>query len=250
MGSLTHLTIGKERIPSKPPRSVPPCSEPTVYGANIIKDPNFELHLANTGGGPNGDELPGYEWGTTPTSWSELQWSDSWATPPTKSSGGTLADLSTCWISAGLNDLVTPNRVFISTSNPDSGTYHLRTVGTPLWIFFTQQRMCTGPNLGDEFGYYYTGRCKTADFIRFSARMSAASARNVTMYVDFFDETGNKDRTLSALKSVTTSYATYEFLMFVPPPNYGPPVHHFTAYLGFTGATVLDVDSVGLGLTE
>lgn len=34
------------------------CTEPLIYGSNILLDPSFEQHIAVTGGGPNGDEVP------------------------------------------------------------------------------------------------------------------------------------------------------------------------------------------------
>ena len=41
--TYTHLTVGQSKIPAKPPRAQPPCTEPIVYGANILNDPGVEL---------------------------------------------------------------------------------------------------------------------------------------------------------------------------------------------------------------
>ena len=60
--TYTHLRVGTSKLPSKPPRSNPPCTEPYVKGANILRDPGFELHVSNTGGGPLGTEVAAEYW--------------------------------------------------------------------------------------------------------------------------------------------------------------------------------------------
>jgi len=61
--TYSHLTVGTSKIPARPPRGQPPCTEPVVYGSNVLKDPGFELQLSNFSGGPEGSEIPGVSLG-------------------------------------------------------------------------------------------------------------------------------------------------------------------------------------------
>lgn len=246
------LRVGTPRLPADPPHGNPPCLEPMVYGANILNDPGVELHLANTGGGPNGDEIPAYEWrafGTTP--FAELQWSDGWANG-TKSTGS-LADIKTCFWAGSSNDLVTPKRCLVSTANPHSGTYHGRAVGNQGTVFMLQQKGCAGPNLGDEYGHIYTGRCETGNFLEMEIwAMVASGTPGITLYFDLFQESGNKDRTINSFGlTLSTSYQKFTFSTFVPAANFPSegPVHHFTAYFFSNTSANFDFDDGLIGVS-
>lgn len=109
---MSHLTIGTSKIPAKPPRGQPPCTEPYVKGANVLSDSGIELQLANYGGGPGGNELP--SWG-----FAGWVWSDGTTAPrPRGVYKGT-------GVPAQRRDFT------ISSDNPQTGTYHLRTRYTP-----------------------------------------------------------------------------------------------------------------------
>jgi hypothetical protein len=85
-----------------------------VYGANILKDPGFELQLANFSGGPLGDEIPQ----TADFSGVDLpyEWDDE-----------TDAGVNTFWVQRNVASSLATDRYWsVQTVNPRSGTYHAR----------------------------------------------------------------------------------------------------------------------------
>lgn len=168
----SRLTIGTPKIPAKPPRGKPPCREPIVYGANILKDPGVELQLANFGGGPLGNEIPQFV-GVPVTG---LRWSDHTAGP---SKSYFIQD------QLAINETV---RWHVSTANPRSGTYHLRLSDTTNdahpWVQLGQANGCPA---GLPF---YTAVVQPGDFVKWSMWAMASSTAILpifSFYVLFMD---------------------------------------------------------------
>ena len=246
MGSLTHLTIGKERIPSKPPRSNPPCTEPYVTGTNILKDPGFELHIANTGGGPLGDEIPAIALGA------QTVWTDNTTNPNTNY--GWAAD----------SNISGSTRWQVVTTDPDAGTYHARTTniggasnnGGELYVFGLYScSLIMGSSLWNGF----SARVEPGDYVRFKVRAKCSATTGaplilLTLY--WFEGVAGPDSSTvdSGSVALTTSYADYVFAAFVPTaPNPGDNATQFlrATIVGWGGqaGTVYDVDSCELEMS-
>ena len=211
--TYTHLTVGQSRIPSKPPRAQPPCTEPVKYGANILSDPGVELQLANFGGGPDGDEVPqlvnaGGSWYTQPYVWSDH------TVGPARS--------YVAQVPQGLG----PSEYWrVSTANPRSGTRHLRwnfTAGGSGGesVYFLQLPLCGAiPNDGTTPDAM-SARVEPGDYVRFGFYGMASSLGDVpTMQFggSFYDAAY---ATLSSFGDgayeLTTGYVWYEMSSFAP----------------------------------
>ena len=123
--SKSRLTVGTSRIPAKPPRAAPPCTNPIVYGANTLSDPGVELQLANFSGGPLGDEIPMLNASNA----RPRIWSDGTAGPVT-------SPFTSAYIAPGAT--YDDYRWKVVSTSPRTGTYHIRqSIDDLLWGYGT-----------------------------------------------------------------------------------------------------------------
>lgn len=129
--TTTYLRVGRGRWPSKPPKGNPsPCVDEAVYGANILRDPGFELHAGNgfDNYGVDGEDFAaGLRTDTSPLG--QLYWDAERPTTP-------LAVIDSYYDDAGWSiwetydpatyPLFAAQTPVLSTANPRSGTYHIR----------------------------------------------------------------------------------------------------------------------------
>ena len=99
-----------------------PCIDPApIYGSISLRDPGFENHIAETGGGAEGDEIPGDAAMTN-----LLEWTDGEGILPNDAHGWE------CQHNTLLPDFYSVGQQFVQrwwvdTVNPKTGTYHART---------------------------------------------------------------------------------------------------------------------------
>ena len=229
--TYTHLTIGTSKIPAKPPRSNPPCTEPIVYGANILRDPGFELHLANTGGGPQGDELPSWYYsddGTTPLKGNDgvLHWSN--GAVADSSLSGWFQSLSTAGFAGQTYEYKA--HWFVSDADPHSGTYHLKSGPGILGmspdlriksVLMLGVRACYGTG-GDNYGRFYSARVEPGDYVGISTWAKQTEIDGGTPLIDltfyWHDSAGTQiGSSFLGNTTLTTSYAQYAHSAFAPP---------------------------------
>ncbi len=224
--TFSHLRVGTKPFRSKPPRKGPPCVEPYVQGTNILRDPGFELHLANLTGGPFGEEIPGKKWMdvTTPTT-QYTSWSDGSLAPITSGWTGEVNYIAqTSWIRAGWT---------VSTSNLRSGTYHARTTpivgnglvqnGNPGALYPTGFHACSN-------NYPWAARVEPGDFVSFSmwASMTPVLGNSnpelIVFQLDFYDIDASWIASVDGLpggnEAITTSYAQFTVSGFAPAAAY------------------------------
>ena len=158
--TYTHLTVGTSKIPAKPPRAQPPCTNPVVYGSNVLNDPGVELQAANVGTGPLGYEIPMYGY-PGPGGWWPFVWSDN-----------TTAPISTKFVAYYYTGTDT-YRWKLSTANPDTGTYHLRIVSDDTLlnygndIYLADIKMCGSDEIASAM-------VEPGDYVKFSVRSMAS----------------------------------------------------------------------------
>ena len=212
--TYTHLTVGTSRIPSKPPRSQPPCVEPYITGANILKDPGFELQLSNFGGG-EGSEIPQFASFSSYTL--PYEWED-----------GSSAGLSTFWSQrkTGAGFAGTDRYWQASTTNPRTGTYHARLAmgtGTPInqgqTLVCSQIMHCAWQTDAIDLA---SAIVVPGDFIRFGAWISVndiTDAPRMLLEVDCTDDTWTFGGTTASFYedfTLAVGYNYYEVSGFVP----------------------------------
>ena len=232
MGSLTHLTIGKEQITAKPPRSTSPCSEPYLTGTNILKDPGFENHIANTGGGPNGTEIPyaltagGLYWPSDNSKLSSWSYTGGWNHYPGFGSAGQF------WQ--------------ISTINPRSGTYHLRwsATGSPRIMRVFTFQTCV---LYSTDYVPISAKVQPGDFVRLVVYALAASGTpNLVMRLHFLQAVPGLTQAapiITTTAALTAAYTRYEIGAFAPPST---SAYVQADFYTNTGSIVYDVDDCEL----
>lgn len=218
MASVSRLTVGKERLPAKPPRGAPPCQEPYLKGTNILKDPGVELQLANFGGGPGGNEIPmqniDLSWGTGPVYWNGLpyQWNDGTPGPSHSYFSHVEQGVSPHWW-----------RVF--STNPRTGTYHLRhrieaTGSSTILLLLPQINLCSAIPFEANTPDFATAVVSPGDFIRFSVYASASTLEAqpwAAPGLSFHNgETGSWVESFFTNTEMTAGYAQYEVSGFVP----------------------------------
>lgn len=186
---------------------VEPCTEPLVYGTNILSDPGFESQLANVGGGPLGDEIPGF------INTVEMRWSDASHAP----------DISR-W-SHGYSGLST-QRWKIATIDPHSGTYHAQTqtygenqavVNLYAHGFFTCAGVFLDVGAAVTEGDYYSWSI----WVKASALVTSPInvQHSARLRIQFFNSDGDTSADASnssADVDMTTSYQKLTLTGFVP----------------------------------
>lgn len=207
----SRLHVGTPKIPAKPPRGKPPCTEPAVYGTNILKDPGVELQLATFGGGPGGDEIPQGTIGDG----LPYQWSDD-------SPGPTRSNFITENLSTGF-----ANYWSVSTVNPRTGTYHLRMpmsqfgFGDGQYLYLSQLNLCDATP-GAAGRDWVTARVEPGDFVRLGVwAMVSTTVDTPTMLfgATFNDAAGGLLATSYGFDTepLTTTYTLFEYSGFAPP---------------------------------
>jgi hypothetical protein len=231
--------------------------EPYVKGANILRDPGFELHVANTGGGPQGDEIPGEYTGLRQRDRQNLRWSDRTIMDPSLTGWRAQVNVP---VGVGYSKR---RGWLVSDANPRTGTYHLRSAqlddtGTyeVAGLYPHSIVACHGGN--DPF---YACRINPGDYMRFSlwamVDIVPGNAYIKWMFASYY----KADGTLSASGSspslptqgsenLTTTYTQYQFDGFAPFDAYFlsiwfEPDHDYTT----STALRVDVDDCVLEVT-
>ena len=215
-----------------------PCVDPILQGIISLRDPGFENHIAETDGGVEGDEIPGAAVDF------HMEWTDG---------EDILVNNAHGWV-AGHNELdpdfyaAAQQRVqrwWVDTTNPKTGTYHLRTKDSydntfpvqpefvfPLGIWAIDFWACEPkPLTGTR--HPYTLKCGAGDLItiRCQAMYTDISMETwglgtsdpivpgITMDVNAFSLDQTSEVASSADKILTASYAAYEASFFVTNPS-------------------------------
>ena len=204
--TFTHLTVGTSKLPSKPPRSNPPCTEPYVKGANILRDPGFELHLSNTGK----TEIPELS-----SSWATLTWQDTTTPDPSL-----IGWANTAYVAGG-----SVTAWDISDAGEETGSYSARMVGNTL-----APHLAVIGLVGCSDGEFYSARCEPGDYTRVACRGivdSTSGTPNVLIAMEWYAADGSFiDSADLADTPLTTSYATYETDGFAPATSYYMRVYY------------------------
>lgn len=204
-----------------------PCEEPVVYGTNILADPSFENHLAETGGGPLANEIPGV-YICSGGSGAEVlvpAWTDATPYSGSKWVGERNIPSGSC---QGLNAA----KWFISTASPRTGTYHARFTKTtnsslqePGWLIPTFGATCeTTIQLPENTRNFKTASAvlNPGDFIRFKyyGKVSVAAINGwpqATATISFFNASGVHLQQIGvASTTVGTSYESREISGIAP----------------------------------
>ena len=240
--TYTHLTIGQSKIPAKPPRAQPPCTEPIKYGSNVLRDPGFELHVSNTGGGPGGDEV------------SSVRYSDDGTGSPLEGDDGFLHWSDGSTVDASLPGWFAPVAVATGddtyyiyplgwradTTAPRTGTYHLRSgpavdgqsvrANDVIHLAVLGVVACL-PDAGGGIAEhpYYAARVGSGDFVELSFYAKAVLPGSTSALIDdieleFYEADGtwiggsyySNAGNYAATKDMTTSYVQWTFATFAP----------------------------------
>lgn len=217
---------------------LPECTEPFVYGANILREPGFE----SGGGGPLGNEVPGH---LGPPSYEPhlLYWSDDSEAP-----------LSLGWYS---HDVATNSLAWrYSTASPLSGSTHLRATGTSGFSIPTCYALggiyCNAPAIDWESNLW-AARVDTDDVITLKVNVKSSSAvGSIRLEIEPLTVDGilGSDSEIATF-ALTTSYTQRQVVLTVPALDSGTatPIGYvragFRAVSVGTGQTV-DVDDCTL----
>lgn len=245
--TYTYLRVGTKPFRSKPPRKGAPCSEPIVYGTNILKDPGFELHDANVPNGPAGYDFPGDGFGPGSTPIGSLYWdatnitdtlyydTNGWAVFSNNSGGDGLPVLS--------------------TANPRSGTYHWRVSYPPATISGAETypipvggKYCT--KISGRW-QAYSARVEPGDFVRFGVYAMANTTTGtptIQMSIGFYDSAAASITTVTGTAtSLTTGYVWYESTAVAPASSYAIAVEaNLWANTSQSATLTFDVDDAVL----
>lgn len=249
--TYTTLNLGtpkfKRRLRKRVvPFAVSPCVEPgTISGTNILTDPGFENHLAETGGGPLGDSIP-YDWSSVAGSQTEPDSGLLWPTASNPaSSTWPDAPATSGWFAY----YVTLSQNWeISSASPRSGTYHARWtkpsdtnngLGLQPYGFST----CEG-------GFVVTGRINPGDYVRWLiwAKSSSASNAALQIHINYFNSAfGSVGSNSSSSTGLGTSYASIQVDGIAPANTYYllTEIANTSAGALGTGATI-DIDDCEL----
>lgn len=126
-------------------------AEPRILG-EVLKDPGFEDHVANTGGGPLGVEIPFYVSDfETASEYPAADRPPEWCFPALTWSDKSCAPVTTGWAQqfGTFPNSATQTRTWrISTLSPQAGASHVRsrpaseTPGGPHWLFAIRGQSC------------------------------------------------------------------------------------------------------------
>lgn len=228
------------------PMAVSPCIEPGIItGSNILVDPGFENHLAETGGGPLGDSIP-YDWSTVAGSQTEPDSGLLWPTASDPASSTWPAAPSTSgWFA--YYETLSQNWEVVNT-NPRSGTYHARWtkpsdtnngLGLQPYAFST----CDG-------GFVVSGRVTAGDYVRWLIWSMSSSASNASLqlHINYFNASlGSVGSNSSASTALGTSYASIQIDGIAPANSYYLLVEITNTSAGALGAgATIDVDDCEL----
>lgn len=156
-------------------------AEGPIYGSNILSDPSVEFHLAATGGGPLGIEIPTLVRQADGTV--ELEWFDGTAAPDTSLFAYTdPATIAT-----------------VLTESPLLGQYHIQMPPEQVFEVYLTERRANVPAtsaLGTLAGRSYTAQVRPGDSYKFTAHakeatVSSGSDREFGVGVIFYDVDGN-----------------------------------------------------------
>jgi len=236
---VSYLRIGTPRRKVRPPR-VTPCSEPLIYGSNILRDPGIEYHLANTGGGPLGDEIPGYYGALDPGCTPEIAWTNGTYGNP----GACAYSSSLGWAHASVGSQK-PWAWRVDTVDPRSGTYHLKClsyddVGSGNHnLYVVGGNPCISLEVFYLSGHslWYSARVASGNYVRFGGYIKQTpltfGAATWEMCFTFYDGTGSELLdTCSTTYYLDSTYTWYEFATFAPTDAYylfiTCPVHWYS----------------------
>lgn len=209
--TYTTLRLGTPKFKERPkerhvPLSVSPCIEPST----ILRDSGFETHIATTGGGPTGNEIPG-ETGEAFTIWSD----------------DTMATDLTGWAAFDVMASSGTRYWEASTASPRSGTYHARYIPNPA-IQPASYLTCIGGYPCSPISAGFQGvsaTVSTGDYFRFGIwvkateiAMGATAEPGFIMNYTFFcpDALGDDGEIIDFGEVLTTAYQYFEVDGFVP----------------------------------
>lgn len=181
--TFSRLALGEPRLRGNPNGGVVPaggCTEPLVYGSNVLADPSCENLVT---GGPGGNEIPVYDWGTD----RGLFYSGNDQPAP-------FTPYMHSWYDEGAD----PNFLIIqSDAHPRSGTYHLR--GGPFlggYLTPIAQKLCAPDpdppgfqDLYDSFESYYSARVEPGNLVRSGVWIATPGGSAVGVLIEhwYFD---------------------------------------------------------------
>ncbi len=217
-----------------------PCEEPLLYGPLALRQPGLESHIDLTGGGPEGDEIPG---GAAASRGGDfpMEWTDGEDILENGYHGWTAAnnELEPDFYAASQQRV---SRWWVDTANPKTGTYHLRTMdsydGTfpvqpefvfPGLLFAVNFWACARSPIDGRI-HPFTLRCGAGDLIVIECQST---------YVDISQESwglGSSDpivpsiwpevvafsldqsssTTITVKRILTSAYALYSAGLFIP----------------------------------
>lgn len=207
--SHTMLRLGTPKFRRKfEEREVPMAVSPCIEPGTSLRDAGFESHIAITGGGPTGNEIPG-ETGEDFTIWSD----------------DTVATDLTGWAAFHID--IGGNHWIASTADPRSGLYHARFVPDPAddidsYLTCIGGYPCSPINAGFQG---VSASVTTGTFFRFGIwakateiAMGASAEPGFILNYHFFcqDALGDDGEVIDFGEVLTTSYQYFEVDGFVP----------------------------------
>lgn len=176
-----------------------PCTEDLILDVNVLVDPGIESEFAYHGGGPTGDQIPFINSSGTgpPYLWA---FDDGVFVTTSLTKGH--------YVQGG------DNQKLLLTTNPHSGTYHLRSpnsfgVGERNWLSNFRACFTWAEPSGQSIESFYTARVESGLLVTYSVWWAAANApgstrtsANVSLRMFFYDATGTF---LSGTSEVTDS---------------------------------------------
>lgn len=216
-----------------------PCEEPLLYGPLALREPGLETHIDLTGGGPEGDEIPGAAAASRGGDF-PMEWTD----------GEDILENGYHGWRAGTNELEPDfygggqqrvERWWVDTTNPKTGTYHLRTMDSydntvPVQPEFVFPLSLSAINFwacarrpSDGKIHPYTLRCGAGDLIVIECQsmyvdISAESwglgssdpiVPGITMDAKAFALDQGSSTTFAVDRTLTSAYALYSAGLFI-----------------------------------
>ena len=199
--TYTHLTVGTSKLPSKPPRSTPPCVEPYVKGSNILSDPGVELYQSLMGR-------------------TEIGVFDGSVNTLTYPSDSTVVPAPYLFASKDRSTTLY-GEWDVSTASPRTGTYSLRlTPGSSFpssGFWLVVDKTCEAKPSGDRF---YVARVEPGDFVSVSYWIKATDLTHTPYTIPKISFNAADGSNLAGISPANvplgTSYAQVSHSAFAP----------------------------------